>query len=127
MVQILLLDIELFHDASERFLKTVDLLIELFTHFQLQFVVVLFFAWGSFLLDLLDFLEEFLDHFLHADNFWRAGYHIVLLVRVLEDTFGAEHFLVVLAEKFDFFGWMRLAVSDLNFVSGIAAAYAACR
>jgi hypothetical protein len=117
----------LFHDAAEGFLEAIDFLIELFTDFQLQLVVVLLFARGSFLLDLLDLLKKFLDHFFHAHDFWRAGNHIVLLVRVLEDALGAEHFLVVLAEKFDFFGGVRLAVGNLNFFGGVAAVHAACR
>ncbi len=31
---------------------------------------------------------------------------------VLQDTLRAEEFLVIFAEKFDFFSWMRAAVAD---------------
>ena len=40
----------------------------------------------------------------------RAVDDLVLLLRVLEDTLGAEELLVVATEKLDFFGWMRRAV-----------------
>ena len=102
LVQVLLLDVELLHYPSERFLKSVDFFIKLLAHLQLQLVVVLLLTWRRLLFDLLDFLVKFLHHALHGDNFGRATHNIVLLVGVFEDALRAKHLLVVFAEEFNF-------------------------
>jgi hypothetical protein len=65
LVKILLLNIELLHDAAEGLLKAVNLFIELFAHFHLQFIVEIL-RGRCLLLKSFNLTQKFLDHMLHA-------------------------------------------------------------
>ena len=68
LVKILLLNLQLFHDAAERFLETVNLVIELLAHFQLQLRVELL-ARRRLVLVHLHLCYHFLHHSLHVQNY----------------------------------------------------------
>jgi len=67
LVQILLLNLELLHDAAERLLETVNFFIELLAHFQLEFGVE-FFAGRRLTFKHFDFGDHFLHHPFHVNN-----------------------------------------------------------
>ena len=67
LVEILLLNLELFHDAAEGLLKTVNLVIELLAHFELQLGVELL-ACGRLILIHFDLGDHFLHHSLHIKD-----------------------------------------------------------
>lgn len=68
LVEVLLLNIELLHDAAEGFLKAVNLFIELFAHFHLQLIVKIL-RGRSLLFQSFDFAQKFLNHMFHAQNY----------------------------------------------------------
>ena len=67
LIKILLLNFQLFHYAAERFLKSVDFIIEFLPHFELKLGVE-FFACRSLTFINFDLVDHFLHHTLHIDD-----------------------------------------------------------
>ena len=67
LVQILLLDLELLHDAAERLLESINLVVKLLAHFELQLGVELL-AGGCLLLEHLHLVDHLLYHALHLHH-----------------------------------------------------------
>ena len=68
LVKILLLNLQLFHDAAEGLLQPVNLIIELLAHFQLQLRVELLACWRLVLVH-LHLGYHFLHHSFHVQNY----------------------------------------------------------
>ena len=68
LIQILLLDLQLLHDATERLLQPVDLIVELLPHLQLKLRVELLAGRCLGLVD-LDLCNHFLHHTFHIENY----------------------------------------------------------
>ena len=80
LVQILLLDLQLLHDAAERLLQPVDLIVELLPHLQLKLRVELFAGRRLRLID-LDLCNHFLDHTFHIENYSQQERALIRLKR----------------------------------------------
>lgn len=70
LVKILLLNIKLLHDATERLFKSIDFFIKLFADFKLKLIIVLFFTGWGFRLNLFNFKQKFLNHSFHTHDLW---------------------------------------------------------
>ena len=66
-VEVLLLDLQLFHDSSEGLLEPIDFIVELLSHLKFQFTVKLLASWCLLLIG-LHLCYHFLDHPLHINN-----------------------------------------------------------
>lgn len=66
-VEVLLLDFELFHDAAERLFEPINLVVELFAHFQFKFGVE-FFARRRFTLIHFHLVYHFHHHSFHVNH-----------------------------------------------------------
>mmetsp|Transcript_35519 Transcript_35519/g.43516 ORF Transcript_35519/g.43516 Transcript_35519/m.43516 type:complete len:256 (-) Transcript_35519:145-912(-) len=117
LVEVLLLNLQLLHDAAEGLLEAVDLVVELLAHFEFQLGVELF-AGGRLRLQHLHLVDHFLHHPLHFHHLGGAVDDFVLLLGVLKDAFGAEHVAVHHAVKLHFFLRVLRAVHDLGLRDG---------
>jgi len=109
--QVLMLDLELVHDASEAFLQLVDLLIELFAHFHFKLVVELF-VHGDGLVVLIHLNDHLLDQFFHFFNFWRDLNDFVLHFGMLKNTLTAKHASVILTVELNFLIGVKVTILD---------------
>lgn len=109
--QVLVLDLKLVHDSAERLLQLVHLFVELLPDLHLQLVVKIFIDCNALVM-FVDLDDHFFDHLFHLLDFGGDLDDIVLHLRVLQNTLGAEHGSVIFTIELDLFGWMDLAVPD---------------
>jgi hypothetical protein len=103
------LNLQLVHYSPETLLKLLNLLIELFPDFHLQFVIQLLI--NSYLLIILFNLSYHLfNHFLHFFYLRRNLNHLMLHLRVLKNALRTEHSPVVFTVKLHLFRRMDFTV-----------------